>query len=270
LTILRYSTEVKLAGVVYFHRISDQRFGGTAAKNFRMFMELCGEEALKNVILVTNMWGEVAPERGEAREQQLKDEHFKVAIENGARLRRHVNMPESAQEILREILRNPPVTLKIQRELVDENKGIGQTGAGAELRKEIREAEEKWQRKIGELEESLRRATEDNDEQSRKELEEEKREAERELEKLRKDSTEMRHNFARAELKVEARLNANAEFREQVKEMREMYEAMIQSYEHRVSELQWELREARSEVRRSARMIEHFRERKAAGECVIA
>jgi len=36
-----------------------------------MFREFCGDATLKNVILVTNMWGEVTQDVGEAREREL-------------------------------------------------------------------------------------------------------------------------------------------------------------------------------------------------------
>ena len=41
---------------------------GTPLKNLRMFEELCGKDALKNVILTTTMWDEVDEETGLARE----------------------------------------------------------------------------------------------------------------------------------------------------------------------------------------------------------
>jgi hypothetical protein len=187
----RYSTGAKLAGVIYVHRISDVKFGGLAIKNFRMFQELCGEKTLKNVVLVTNMWGQVSPKVGAGREKRLKNNYFRAAIEKGAQLHRHKNTPESAQAILREILKNQPVVLKIQRELIDEHKEIGQTGAGAELNREIREVVEKFQREIRELEENMCRAMEKRDEEFRKELEEEKRRMQQAIEELQKASAKM-------------------------------------------------------------------------------
>ena len=32
-----------LAGIIYFHRISDLRMSGTLTRNFRMFRGLCGD-----------------------------------------------------------------------------------------------------------------------------------------------------------------------------------------------------------------------------------
>ena len=44
-----------------------------------MLCKLCGDAALKNVVLITNMWSEVPPNVGEAREKELSSEFFKPA-----------------------------------------------------------------------------------------------------------------------------------------------------------------------------------------------
>ena len=237
--VYRYSAGAKLAGVIYVYRISDDKFGGLAAKNFRMFRELCGEKTLKNVILMTNMWGRVTTQKGAEREQQLRDQYFKAAIEKGAQLCRHnPNTPESARVILRKILKNKPLALKIQQELIDQGKDIGQTGAGEELNREIHEVVEKYQKQIGELEESMRKAIEEKDEESREELEEGKRIIQEEVEKLRKDAAEMESKFEEARREMEERINAR--FEAQMRRMQEAYEAEIRKYEDRVNELERE------------------------------
>ena len=42
----RYKRDIKLAGILYFHRISDNRVAGTPLKNIRMFQKLCGKKHL--------------------------------------------------------------------------------------------------------------------------------------------------------------------------------------------------------------------------------
>ena len=196
---------MKLAGVIYIHRISDDRFGGVAAKNFRMFRKLCGEKTLKNVVLMTNMWGRVTPQQGEDREQQLKDDYFKAAIEKGAQLCRHTNTLESARAVLRMILENQPGVLEIQRELIDEHKDISQTEAGEELNREICTTIARYWKDIRELEEEMKRAEEEGDEESREELREEKRRLEREIEKLWKLMEGMKSMFEEAQREMKER-----------------------------------------------------------------
>ena len=68
----RYQNGIKLSGIIYMHRISDFRVGGVSRRNLSMFRKLCGDETLRNVALVTNMWSEVTSERGAARERELR------------------------------------------------------------------------------------------------------------------------------------------------------------------------------------------------------
>ena len=42
--------------------------------NFEMFRELCGDNALHKVVIVTQMWGQVDVEVGKEREAELKRE----------------------------------------------------------------------------------------------------------------------------------------------------------------------------------------------------
>jgi hypothetical protein len=51
-----YSKDIKLAGIIYLHRITDNRIGGHALRNLAMFQKLCGKESLANVVLATTMW----------------------------------------------------------------------------------------------------------------------------------------------------------------------------------------------------------------------
>ncbi|KAF9647084.1 hypothetical protein BDM02DRAFT_3065838, partial [Thelephora ganbajun] len=145
---ITYKAGSKLAGVIYIHRISDLRFTGITGRNFRMFRELCGDSTLKNVILVTNMWGMVTKAAGEARERGLTTKFFKPVLDEGAQLVRHHNTVESAHDIIRRILKNHPITLQIQRELVDEGKGITDTSAGEVINKEINEQIRRHQAKL--------------------------------------------------------------------------------------------------------------------------
>ncbi|KIL67658.1 hypothetical protein M378DRAFT_73626 [Amanita muscaria Koide BX008] len=153
-----YENGKKLAGVIYLHRISDFRVGGISRRNFKMFRELCGDDSLKNVLIVTNMWGEVDLQVGLARENELssKDIFFKPALDKGAQSLRHNNTIESAHNIIRQVMRNPPVTLQIQEELVDQKKDISETAAGIELTKELREQAEKHREAIVELQREMR------------------------------------------------------------------------------------------------------------------
>lgn len=133
---------------------------------------MCGEQALQNVVIVTNMWGKVTPEVGGDREKELASNFFKPALDKGAVLRRHDNTTESAHSIIRYILGKEPATLQIQEEIVDQWKQIEETAAGRELLRELDEQVEKSLQQLRDLQETLNQ-TEADDDETRRELQQE-------------------------------------------------------------------------------------------------
>lgn len=71
-------------------------------------------------MVVTNMWGNVDPETGASREEQLAAESVKPAPDKDVQLLRHYNTTESAHDIIRAVLRNRQTVPEVQQELVDE------------------------------------------------------------------------------------------------------------------------------------------------------
>jgi len=65
----RYEKDVKLSGILYLHRITDNRMGGAPQRNLRMFGRLCGDEPAKKVVFVTTMWDKISTNVGEQREK---------------------------------------------------------------------------------------------------------------------------------------------------------------------------------------------------------
>ena len=92
-------------------------FTRTAGRNFKAFHNLCGDSTLKNVIIVTNMWGDVVRDVGEAREKELITTFFKSFPDKGAQLTRHHNTAQCAHDIIRCIMKNRPNAPQIRREL---------------------------------------------------------------------------------------------------------------------------------------------------------
>ena len=151
----RYQKGIKLSGIIYMHRISDNRMGGLSQKNFKMFKEMCGIEAAKNVVIVTSMWDEVHADRGEAREKELKSLFFKPILDQGAQLLRNDNTQQSALRIIAHFIENQPLPLRIQQELVDEHKQLDKTGAGAQLLMELDKQQELYRNEINALKEEM-------------------------------------------------------------------------------------------------------------------
>lgn len=134
----RYGENSQLTGLIYVHRISDTRVGGTSKRNLRMFRKLCGTESLKNVVIVTTMWDKVTPEEGSQREQELMSSKtlFKPLLDGGATMMRHEKSTKTA-DIINYLLGKNSTTTQIVHELVKEQKTLKETEAGSELHSDI-------------------------------------------------------------------------------------------------------------------------------------
>ena len=201
-----YEKGSKLAGVIYVHRISDKRFTGIAGRNFKMFRELCGDTTLKNVVIVTNMWGEVSRDVGSAREKELSSSFFTPALEKGAQMVRHHNTTKSAHDIIRVIMKNHPIVLQIQRELVDEHKNIIDTAAGEAVNQELNEQIRRHQAELKVVQGEMMQALKEKDEEVRQELEEETRKLQEQMEKIKQDSEGMASNYTAEKERMEAKM----------------------------------------------------------------
>ena len=87
-----------LAGVLYFHRISD-RWAKFHAEYLNYFQKLC-EGDLDKVIFITTKWHDVDNETGRRREEELKRVHLRNLLEHGASIQRFMNDRQSAINIL--------------------------------------------------------------------------------------------------------------------------------------------------------------------------
>jgi hypothetical protein len=121
-----------LTGLLFLHRISDNRMAGTELRNAQMFEKLCGSSALPNVALITTMWDSVTEKTGIRREEELREDYWASMITSGARMMRFHESHQSAWDILDQFsgTRRP---IQLQVEMVDEGKPLVQTAAGSAL-----------------------------------------------------------------------------------------------------------------------------------------
>ena len=76
------------------------RKDGSAVHNLSIFKELCGEDSLNNILLITTMWDNIDEETGSAYERQLEGGYWKFMINRGSQLARFLGTPESASKLL--------------------------------------------------------------------------------------------------------------------------------------------------------------------------
>ncbi|KAI6123085.1 hypothetical protein EV401DRAFT_2261188 [Pisolithus croceorrhizus] len=181
-----------LAGLIYMHRISDTRMGGTARRNLRVFHKLCGQDSLKNVVVVTTMWDKVTLEEGERRERELQSSEtlFKPLLDEGAVMCRHDGTPASALGIIDYLLRiQDHATTQIVHELLYDQKTLENTAAGTEIQSELRAILQKHSADIKSLEEEMRSATTAS---AKDEIAVQKRELELSADKLNKQIQDLK------------------------------------------------------------------------------
>lgn len=148
---------------------------------------------MRRVVIVTTMWGKVTPEEGRRREAGLIDSElfFKTAIEQGARIIRHDNTPESAQRIIQSLSGSTPETLTIQNEMVEEEKQVVETEAGCDLQTELERLKRIHRDEIQAVKNEMAQLVTRNDKKHREEVQELKTalsEIGREMEKVRKSN----------------------------------------------------------------------------------
>jgi len=173
-----------------------------------MFRKLCGDNTLRNVVVVTNMWGEVSPQVGAAREAELmgEDIFFKPVLKRGGQIVRHNNTVASAESIIRRVLNNRPLPLRIQVELVSERKDISKTSAGKELNRELNAQIREHQEEIRILKKEMEQVMKDKDERTRTALEIEAKKMQEEIERLKDDAKRFSSGYKREKDRLEAHI----------------------------------------------------------------
>lgn len=197
-TIHRYKDGHKLSGIIYMQRISDFRMTGLSRRNFHLFRKLCGEDTLKNVVIVTNMWSEVNAARGLTREDELASDpmFFKPALDKGAKMMRHDNTYHSAVTIMLQLIPNKPEPLLLQMELIEEAKDIAETAVGAELARDLEEQKQKFVEELGELEHEMEEVSHAKNTETLEELQAAQEEAKAKVELLEKQRDSLYGTFA--------------------------------------------------------------------------
>lgn len=221
-----YTHEILLHGIIYLHRISDRRMQGSALKNLFTFKRLCGDNALKKVLLVTTMWDDVPQETAEAREKQLIEmpEYWARMIQKGSTTYRHSNTTASARGIIARIVEGDrhAVTLDMQDEMVNQKQDVLDTSACREINKEISAQiamqQATWRQELEDSREQLLEAIRLKDVETQKEFAEMRAEHQRQIAELEGAREKLRVS---AEQLAEERERRQQQANEETKKLKE-------------------------------------------------
>lgn len=269
-----HEAKIKLAGIVYLHRIEDVRLGGAAMRNLRMFKALCGDNSLASVVLATTRWHNVQPDEGLLREEQLcsSPKMWKRMIDFGSKVMRQDRDETSACEILQYLIqRRKPVTLDIQVELVDNKKALNETGAGQELHAELEKQKKEYEKQLTGLRKEMEDKMTKMNAELKAQLQEEKDELERRLREAREHDHQLEANREqiRQQMALEAQKERN-ELQEQLRqaerqvakeEFRLQQQQERYKYELQQSKLAAELRQKKEENEKMRRRLEEEQSR---------
>lgn len=148
---------LRLSGLLYLHRITDDRVGGTALKNLSMFRKLVGDRNMGNVILLTTMWSKLQPsDNGEARIKELTEtgRFWGGMIDYGATHVKYSGTEEDALRIVEMMLGNTRCTLQIQEEH-DKGTKLADTAAGQEVADRLEALKIQHAQEMDELKEQI-------------------------------------------------------------------------------------------------------------------
>jgi len=189
-----YTANIQLAGIVYLHRIIDNRMSGSAVKNLRMFKQLCGNDALSSVVLATTMWGLITAENGLQRERELetKREFWAAMISKGSRVFRQDNGASSALAILEYIIAQRRRThLRIQEEMAD-GVTLDETSAGQAVQAEMAAAKARYQAEMADIRREMAEALLARDIEAQREITAVRAELEAKISRDRADMEKLR------------------------------------------------------------------------------
>ncbi|KAH6629648.1 P-loop containing nucleoside triphosphate hydrolase protein [Boeremia exigua] len=148
----QYKLGIPLKGIIYMHRITDNKMSGSARRYLEMFTRLCGDRNLENVVLLTTMWSELKDQgKGMERERELRREFWDAMESRGSKIRKFDGTQSMASALVHRLQRKPDIVLEIQEQLVDEGRQLDQTEAGKLMVPQIEVAIEKSEQKLRDL-----------------------------------------------------------------------------------------------------------------------
>ena len=191
----QYEAGVSLKGVIYLHRITDVRYQGSSLKALNIFKKICGQLALKNVLLVTTRWNEVDEAVGASREKQLREDFWAYMLSNGSTMTRFHGTKDSAMVIVSELMSKQTIVLELQRELVVEGKTLQETAAGGFVGENISVLKAQYEQELRDLDE-LRKQLQESDRAMKRKIQQDWAHEQQMLRTVQEDQERLRRDVA--------------------------------------------------------------------------
>ena len=202
-----YSMEITLAGIIYLHRISDNRMSGAMLKNLKMLKKLCGKNCYSKIVLATTMWDKMTDLQGAIRnEQQLGSTHewWGDLEEEGAIIMRQDDRANSAMRIVEHIMSfTEPAVMENQIERVDKNLALEDCESGKVIAEDLIKQKEEHERQMLEKREFYEEQIREGNTKAAEKLEKLEREHEEETEEMNRSQQILAQRFAESNEKLQ-------------------------------------------------------------------
>ena len=193
-----YRKGMRISGILYLHRISDTRMGGTAKRNLLVFTQLCGPDCFPHVVLATTMWSGVEIPDGQKREEELINtgKFWGDMVQSGAVVKRLKGDKQSALAVLDILIsRRQKLTLQIQDEIVNKKKQVVDTFAGKQVDEDLRRLQEKHEKAMLAFRRDMEKAIADNDAFAQARLEKHQSEAKKQMRAAEESRESLKADF---------------------------------------------------------------------------
>lgn len=256
-----YRHRLSVAGIIYMHRITDNRISGSSVKNLEVLRKLCGPDAFSRIVLTTSMWNSVSQnlvslQDAFNRENQLKTtaNFWGLLIRGGSRVMRWAGDKQSAVGAISHLVdlhdRHGSIVLKIQRELVENRIALDDTDSGRAVQDGFVQTLAKHQADLRDLSSQFRAAMQDGNNQIALKIRELSNETKGQLERIRSSQATMKTDL---DSLIRDKAQEYSKVLAQVQEDRRLMEESIRQHEEDRKRLAEEEKNQSPTTRRSSK-----------------
>ncbi|OQD87811.1 hypothetical protein PENANT_c005G04333 [Penicillium antarcticum] len=172
-----YANGVRIHGIIMLHPISCNRMSGSTLRNIDMMKAMCGYDCYDNLAIATTMSPEsttaLCGEKHALKKRQaelVRDQRFFGAlVSRGAAVFRYnkkgikdsIDEIDSARDIVSYLVdqsdQRAPKVLRLQREIIEERKALGETEAGIAVARDMHEARREYEEDLHRIEAEMKR-----------------------------------------------------------------------------------------------------------------
>jgi len=99
-----FGKDIKITGILYLHKITENRMTQPPLPHYQMFQSLCGQGFHARVLLVTTMWENLLNRDDGKRRKRILEGHWSKMIDKGSAVVCHDGKKESAWAVVKTLV----------------------------------------------------------------------------------------------------------------------------------------------------------------------